>query len=290
MGPVSYFLGVQIDRNRKKRTIRVHQTTYIRRLLESNNLWDVKPTAIPLNPGFPKIAYELSKTANHTSKTKIKDYQHLIGGLMYTMTQTRPDLAYTVAYMARFLQNPTETHLKAVKGIFRYLRGCFEKGILYDGKITPSLVGYSDSDFAGDYTTRKSTYGYLFTMCGGPISWKSKLQSTIALSTTEAEFNGLEQATREAVWLKNLLNEIGITTDSILLKGDNLGAINLSHNPEYHQRTKHTAIRYYYVRQEIEAKNIKIEYIPTTKLPADGLTKPLPKEKFCKFIHMLSLQ
>jgi hypothetical protein len=199
MGPISYFLSVQIDRNRRKRTIRVHQTTYIRRLLESNNLWDLKPTAIPLNPGFPKIAYELSKTANHISKTKIKDYQHLIGGLMYAMTQTRPDLAYTVAYMARFLQNPTETHLKAVKGIFRYLRGCFEKGILYDGKITPSLVGYSDSNFAGDYTTRKSTCGYLFTICRGPISWKSKLQSTIALSTTEAEFNGLKQATREAI-------------------------------------------------------------------------------------------
>ena len=113
----------------------------------------------------------------------------------------------------------------------------------------PSLIGFSDSDYGGDYETRKSTYGYLFTLNNGPISWKSKRQSTIALLTTEAEFNGLEQATRESIWLKNLLNEIGVKIRTVPLLGDNTSAINLAYNPEYHQRTKHTAIRYYFVRE-----------------------------------------
>jgi hypothetical protein len=254
---------------------------------------DIKPSDIPLSPGLPKALFKAeaeAKAEDQPGNSKLThEFQYLIGGLMYAITQTRPDLAYPVAYLARYMQNPSAIHLKAVKGVFKYLKRTKDLSITYNGTTKPSLYGFSDSDFAGDYSTRKSTYGYLFMLNNGPISWKSKRQSTIALSTIEAEFNGLEEATREAIWLKNLLFEIGINSGPILIKGDNTGSINLAYNPEYHQRTKHTAIRYYYVRQEVENKNIQVEYISTNEMPADGLTKPLPKDKFNKFIKLLNL-
>jgi hypothetical protein len=291
LGPVSFFLGIQIERDRKQRIIRINQSTYLSKLLESNGLHDLKPADIPLSPGFPKSLYLNNEKSNGKSNSKsiTKEFQHLLGGLMYAMVQTRPDLAYPIAYLARHMQNPTELALKGLKSVFRYIKGSLHLGITYNGRKTPVLTGYSDSDFAGDYDTRKSTSGYLFTLNNGPISWKSKRQSTISLSTTEAEFNGLEQATREAIWLKNLLIEVGIKINTVEIKGDNTGAINLAYNPEYHQRTKHTATRYYYVRQEVDNKNIKVDYISTNDIPANGLTKPLPKEKFKRFVQLLNL-
>ena len=208
---------------------------------------------------------------------------------MYAMTQTRPDLAYSIAYLSRYLNSPTELLFKAVKRVFRYLINTIDLSITYQNAKEPELIGYYDSDFAGDYDTRKSTYSYLFKFNNSPISWKTKRQSTIALSITEAEFNSLEQAIREATWLKNLLDELLYPINYILIKGDNISTINLAHNPEYHQRTKHTALRYYYVRQEIEKGTIKVEYIPTTEMPADGLTKPLPNTKFQQFIQLINL-
>ena len=131
---------------------------------------------------------------------------------------------------------------------------------------------------------------YLLKFNNSPICWKTKRLSTIGLSTAEAEFNSLEQAVREATWLKNLLSELIYPINYILIKSDNISTINLAYNPEYHQRTKHTALRYYYVRQEIEKGNIKVEYLPTTEMPADGLTKPLPNTKFQQFIQLLNLK
>ena len=210
---------------------------------------------------------------------------------MYTMTQTRPDLAFSVAYLSRYLNSPTELLLKAAKRVFRYLQNTLNLSITYQNNSNkPILTGFCDSDFAGDYDTRKSTYSYLFQFNNSPISWKTKRQSTIALSTTEAEFNSMEQAIREAIWLQNLFKELNYPINNLIIKGDNLSSINLAYNPEYHQRTKHTALRYYYVRQELEKGSIKIEYLPTNKMPADGLTKPLSQSKFNDFIKLINLQ
>jgi transposase len=298
LGPVSYFLGIQVFRDRKNQTIYINQSNYITRLLENNGFIDIKPSDIPLSPGLPKALFKAENEVKNQADSEdlpgnsqvTHECQHLIGGLMYAITQTRPDLAFPVAYLARYMQKPSNTHIKAVKGIFKYLKQTKNLSITYNGQIKPELFGYCDSDFAGDYTTRKSTYGCLYMLNNGCISWKSKRQSTIALSTIEAEFNGLKEATREAIWLKNLLFEIGIKSGPILIKGDNTGAINLAYNPEYHQRIKHTAIRYYYVRQEVKNKNILIQYISTNDMPADGLTKPLPKDKFNKFIKLINLR
>jgi hypothetical protein len=252
LGPASYFLGIQIFRNRQLRHLKINQSTYIQRMLENLDLLHLRSTDIPISPGLPKQHFlESAKNAKNPANYQlIKQYQQLIGSLMYAMTQTRPDLAYSIAYLSRYLNSPTPLLLKAAKSVFRYLASTNSYSIVFSTNYfkEPILEGFSDSDFAGDYDTRKSTYGYLFKFNNAPISWKTKRQSTIALSTTEAEFNSLEQAICEAIWLKNLISELNYPLLTIPIKRDNLAFISLTYNPEFYQRTKHTALYYYYIR------------------------------------------
>jgi hypothetical protein len=144
--------------------------------------------------------------------------------------------------------------------------------------LTP--VGYTDSDFAGYKTTARSTYGYLFTVGGGPVSWKSKRSSTVAYSTLEAEFTGLIEGNREALWLRGLYSEIKRPIQGpIPLRGDNKGTIDTAYNPKYYSRTKHTLLKFQGVRESVSEGNITIDYVPTEEMPADGLTKALTPVK-----------
>ena len=135
-------------------------------------------------------------------------YASAVGSLMYAMVCTRPDIAHAVGVVSRFLSNPTKEHREGVKWILRYLKGtselclCFTKGNL-------TLQGFSDADLGGDFDTKKSTTGYIFTLGGTVVSWKSKLQDRVALSTTEAEYIAISEAAKEMIWLKNFLNELG---------------------------------------------------------------------------------
>jgi len=180
-----------------------------------------------------------------------------------------------------------------VKHVLSYLRGTLDVGITY-GSVNAkaaNLIGYSDADWGGDVETRKSTGGYVFTLNGGPISWSSKRQSTVALSSTEAEYMAMTQAAKEAAWLRLLLTNLGIYKgqETIPIHVDNRSAIAMGINPEFHQRTKHIDIQYHYVRQEIEAKRISTPYIETSRMLADGLTKPLAPPKFAIFTTELHL-
>ena len=211
---------------------------------------------------------------------------------MYAMLGTRPDIAYAVSVVSRYGSNPNEAHWKAVKRIFRYLRHTVNHQLVFRGDLKP-LSGYTDADWAGDQDTRRSTSGYVFDVGSAAISWSSKRQPTVALSTCEAEYIGQTQATKEAVWLRGLLNQLNPSeqaTKAVVLYCDNQGAMALAKNPQFHARTKHIDIQHHYVREQVTAGNVALEYVPTERQVADGLTKALCKDKFDRFRDLIGLE
>jgi transposase InsO family protein len=286
LGPISYYLGMSVRRDRAARTITLSQAGYLQKVLHKFGFDEAKPAATPMESG---ICLE-KETIQMAEAETVQRYQAAIGSLMYAMTISRPDIAFAVSTVSQFAQNPNDSHWKAVKRVFRYLRGTLDQGITF-GKSDDGLIGYSDADWAGDRTTRKSTSGYIFMMYGGPVSWSSKRQTTVALSTCEAEYIAMTQAAKEATWLRILLTELGVSkTGPVKIFVDNQGAIALAKNPEFHTRTKHIDIQYHYVRQEVENERIQLGFTDTGSMLADCLTKPLPRIKLERFMNGISME
>jgi hypothetical protein len=171
--------------------------------------------------------------------------------------------------------------------VFRYLKGTLSYCIIYGsyGRLEVGLCGFSDSDYAGDPEDRLSTYGYIFTLYRGPISWTSKKQRSVSTSTTEAEYVALCQAGKQAVWSRGLLRELGHTDlleskFTVPISCDNEAAIRLAENPENHARSKHIDVQFHYIRQLVAYNYIRIDFCPSTHMVADVLTKPLSKRLF----------
>jgi len=203
---------------------------------------------------------------------------------MYLMIGTRPDLAAAVGVISRHLDNPTEEHVKAVKRIFRYLKGTTDYCLTYTKSTSLTLTGYVDADWGGCLDTRKSTHGYVFLFNNSAITWKSKLQSVVALSSTEAEYMGACFASKECVWLRYLLAELGVEqTEPTLILTDNQSSIKLMENPVHHDRTKHIDIQYHFTRELLVNGKVDFKFVETEKQVADFLTKGMTKEKqeFC---------
>jgi hypothetical protein len=293
LGPASYYLGIRITRDRKRRTIRLSQEAHIAKVLQTFGMADCQPISTPMEPGLD-LRPELTSTASIES---IRQYQSAVGSLMYIMLSTRPDIAFAISVLSRFAANPNESHWKALKRCLRYLKATKDLHIVYgpfeSDEDSINFDGYSDSDWGGDKDSRKSTSGYVYTLGGGAISWTSKRQQTIALSSCEAEYMAMTLAAKEALWLKRFLGEIGCTgqdLDTVTIHADNQGAIALAKNPEHHARTKHIDVQYHFIREHIEANRIKLSYLSTHDMPADGLTKPLSRQKFQQFVNMLGMR
>lgn len=288
LGECNYYLGMTIRRDRANRAISLGQRAYVEKVLKDHDLWsNVKTAAVPMNPGIRLVPAASGFQASDTLRTR---YQQAVGSLMYAMMGTRPDIAFAVSIVSRFASNPDNTHWLAIQQIFRYLRGTVDYELVYSGSLSP-LVGYTDSDWAGDVVTRRSTSGYTFNLGSGAITWSSKRQPTISLSTCEAEYIGQTQATKEAVWLRNLLRELGHEQlQATVIFGDNQGAIALAKNPQFHGRSKHIDTQWHYVREKIGDNTVELQWTETSKQVADGLTKPLNKELFIRFRKALGLE
>ena len=185
-------------------------------------------------------------------------YENAIGNLMYAMVSTRHNISHAVGVISRFMGNLTEEHWRAVKWVPQYLRGTNEHCIIFNGS-EGSTCRYVDADYAGDLDKRRSTTGYVFTLAGGAISWMSKLQETVVLSTTEAEYIVASDASKEAIWLKGLLDEIGRTQEKVNVLCDSQSAIHLATNPAHHSRTKHIDVRYHFLRHVIDGGKVALK-------------------------------
>lgn len=276
------FIGIQIEQC--KDYIFIHQRKYIEKMLSKFNLDNANPNSIPADPHVT-----LQKSTVLEDK-KYFPYREAVGSLMFAAIVTRPDIMYAVSTVSRYLNSHDQSHWNAVKRILKYLKGTLCFGLCYRSNESNTLVSYSDADYANDPVTRRSTTGYVFMKNGAAVTWNSQLQTTVALSTTEAEFMASCCATKEALWVRQLLLDIGhYNQDCITLNIDNQSAICVIKNSEYHKRCKHIDVKYNFVKEKYTEKIIDLKYISTDKQLADIFTKPLSKVKFEYFRNKLGL-
>jgi transposase InsO family protein len=282
------FVGIEISRDRSLRSIHLSQSHAVRRTLQEFNMSECKERGSPADKHAA-----LSKNPDYEDKViDPAKYREGVGRLMYLATSTRPDLAYAVNQVAQFSNNPGPSHWYALKRIFMYLKNTQHLGITYcKGAQNNVLVAYSDADFAGDVETRRSTSGFVLILNNGAISWFTRRQRCTSLSTTESEYVAASEATREIVWTRRLLQEIGFEqTSPTSLLCDNQGAVKLVKNPELHKRTKHVDVRYHFIREKEDEGEIVTSYVDSENQLADMFTKALDTTRFTKLRHEIGME
>uniref|UniRef100_A0A2N9FA25 Integrase catalytic domain-containing protein n=1 Tax=Fagus sylvatica TaxID=28930 RepID=A0A2N9FA25_FAGSY len=290
LGVAKKILGMEIRRDREARKLWLSQKNYIRKVLEKFSMLDAKPVSTPLANHFRLSGSQCPKNEEEIENMSKVPYASAVGCLMYAMVCTRPDLAHAVSTVSRYMANPGREHWNAVKWIFRYLKGTAEHGILFSRQPgTNSVVGYVDADYAGEVDDRRSTTGYVFTLSGGPICWKSTLQSIVAMSTTEAEYMAVAEVAKEALWLKGLVKELGLNQGGVQMHCDSQSAIYLAKNQVYHARTKHINVRFHKIRELIVTGDIVLEKVHTSENAADMLTKPVTTAKFKHCLDLVNV-
>lgn len=286
LGKVSLFLGMQIERDSHR--IRIHQKRYIDKLLERFNMSSSHGITTPLS--IKNDLHEARDNDKILDYDDRKQYQAIVGGLMYLMTATRPDLAFTLSRLSKFNAKPTTKHIEAAKHALRYIKYTSDMGLVYGGRDT-ELYGYTDSDFAADVDNRKSTSGYVFLLNGACVHWQSKQQSLLARSTHQAEYVAMANASYETSYLRRLIADIHPDchpTHPTTLYADNQSAIITAQSGrDVSPRSKHIDIRYHITREALSNGILRLEYIRTTEMTADILTKALPRELHEK--HILSM-
>ena len=272
VGLVKYCLGINFQS--ENGLVGMNQSTYIKELLDRFGMTDAKPVSCPMD-----VSIRLQK-ADKCCEDEFP-YRELVGSLMYLATSTRPDIANSVSQLSQYLNCFDKTHWTAAKRVLRYLKKTINFGLIFRNTTEP-LFGYTDADWGNCPNDRKSYTGYCFIFNGSAITWESRKQSTVALSSTEAEYMALSDATKEGIYLIKLLNEIwdeSIEKDLILT--DYKGSIKLTENPVFRKRTKHIDIRHF-IRESLKNGQIDVSYVSTEKMGADLLTKALPSVKHYK--------
>lgn len=219
-------------------------------------------------------------------------YASVVGSIMYAQTCTRPDISFAAGTLGRYQSNPGMEHWKAAKKVLRYLQGTKNHMLTYRRSDHLEVIGYTDLDFAGCVDRRKSTFGYVFLLAGGVVSWKSTKQSVVAASTMEAEFVACFEATIQANWLRNFISGLRIV-DSIdrplKLYCVNSAAVFFSKNDKYSKGAKHMELMYFSVKEEVQKQRVLIEHISTNLMIADPLTKGLPPKTFIEHVESMGI-
>ena len=283
LGPVNQFLGMTISRDRSKRTLTLQSAKHIDDMLDRFQMNDAKPYPTPL----PHKNAMVPCVDDEDRLPPQCPYRAVVGSLLYVAMWTRPDIAFAVSQVARFQQNPSNHHWECAKHILRYLKGTRDVGLTFSaGQQStagpPVLLGYVDASWGEDPSTRKSQTGFVFTLGNAAVAWKSKLQDTVALSSTEAEYLALSPAVKEALHLRNLLHDLcpAISkTAPVTLYEDNQSTIKLASNLQSSERTKHVDIRHHFLKDHVANGDITLVHIPTSDQPADALTKNLDRIK-----------
>ena len=290
LGPINWLLGVSITRDLGKRTIALGQQAYIEQILYRFNLEEARKASTPMEAGVnlsPDSAHVSTALLSPVEKTK---YREMIGCLMYAAVMTRPDISFAVSTLSQYLDAPHTTHVQAAIRVFRYLSGTKDLKLVLGGSTT-NIVGYSDADWASQ-THRHSISGFAFFIGDGVVSWSSKKQPIITLSSTEAEYVALTHSSKDIIWIHKLLTEFSSIFPFNIpttLYCDNQGAVRLSKDSTFHGRTKHIDVHFHFIRQTVSQGHISLIYCPTDDMIADTFTKPLARFKFEKFRKLLGI-
>jgi hypothetical protein len=284
----SFVFGVKILRDHSRKLLGLSQETYIRTVLERFHMQDCKPIDTPVGKGDSLSSVMCSKTQAEIKSMAQTPYTNAISSLMYAMLCTYPDICFVVGLVSRFQSNPGPAHWKAVRRILWYLRGTADYMLCYQGKDF-RLRGYSDADWESDLDERKSTSSYTFLLGGWAITWCSKKQSCVALSTMESEYI----VCSAAVWLRRFLQHLDIVAsamDPVTIYSGSMAALAYAKDPKYHGKTKHIEIKYHYIRDMVAKKEVFLEHISTKNMLADPLTKPIARDPFHSHIKGLGLR
>jgi hypothetical protein len=288
LGKLHWMLGIQIQRDREACTISISQPAYINSILRHYHFLDCKPLSTRMDTQVRLTSEQAPSSPADFAAMRDVPYHEAVGTLNWAALAMCPDIAFAIAMVVCFGANPRPTHWEAVKWIFRYLAGTCDLCLMY-GETCCVLEGYADADgsMAEDW---HAISGYAFLIDGGAVLWSSKRQEIVSLSTTESKYVTATHGMKEGLWLKSLLSEIFSTFSSpITLFSDNQAAIVLTHNHQYHVRTKHIDMWYHWIRWVVEEGALRLVYCPTNDMVADALTKVLPSPKVKHFAACLRL-
>jgi hypothetical protein len=282
LGAATFFLGIELYRDRGSKKIYLKQEGYISRLLAQCKMDNCNPASTPMDAN-------LNLTKEDDGDTNINaPYANIVGSLIYLSTTTRFDISYAVGILSRYLSCYKSKHWIAAKRILRYLKGSKSYGICYQ-QSNDGIKAYSDADFGNDHATRKSTSGTIVLFNNGPIMWRSRRQPIVALSTMESEFIAITNIVQDCIWLHKLLFEIFSTKPDVIIYEDNNACLSLIKNPVHHQKSKHIDIRFQFIRESITNYQFDVRYCNSKQMLADVLTKPLHATMFNSMIAKLNL-
>jgi hypothetical protein len=266
LGKMRYFLGIEVLQ--KEDGIFISQRKYTHEVLERFNMGQCNSVKNPIVPGFKLTKDEGGVQVDSTL------YKQIVGSLIY-LTATRPDLIFVVSLISRYMEHPTESHLMAAKRIQRYVKGTTSFGMFYRKGGDAEFFGYTDSDYAGDQDDRKSTSGYVFMMNSSAISWSSKKQPVVTLSTIEAEFIDAASSAYQVVWLRRILKSLThVSSKPTMVYCDNISAIKLSKNLVMHGRSKHIDIHFHFLHDLVKDGVVELTQYSTHEQVVDIMTKP----------------
>lgn len=277
LGPLNDILGMHVEH--KANYLEMSMEGYVKKILETFRMEDSREERTPMS------TVEVPLEDLPRPRTIERPYRQLVGSLLYAAVTIFPETSYAVSRLSQHLEDYSERDWEAALRVVRYLKRNRTRKLTFGNCVGSSdeagLIGFVDSDWGGDVRTRRSRYGYLFYLNNDLVSWKSSLEPTVALSSAEAELIAATMATKEAIWLKKLLGELGVNVQGpVEIFEDNKSCIALSKNPEQHQRTKHIDIKYFFVREMVARGLVTLEYVPSEDNLADILTKPLAPARF----------
>ena len=272
LGQLTHILGVEVSRDRRHKVLTLHQASYVRQVLERYGMQDCNPTKLPF---APHLIFNQDDEPKETPDPEVvTEFRGKIGSLIYAMKQTRLDICYPLGVLAKHMSNPGPAHIKALHQLLRYLKGTQDHGLTYVGKNKFEVRGYCDASYNSCSMSAKSVTGWVTTVGGTALSWKSQKQSTVAQSTAEAEYIAACSVSKECCYLKSLLKELGFPV-RITVFCDSTAALSMILNPVQRQKAKHFNVVYHWVRECHQIRRLRYEHLSGERQPADMFTKPL---------------
>ena len=292
LGNASFLLGIQIYRDHSRGILGLSQKAYIDKVLSRFGMSNCAPGDTPVAKGDKFSLHQCPKNELEKKDMERFPYASAVGSLMYAQVCTRPDIAYIVGMLGRYLSNPGMDHWKKAKWVMRYLQRTKAYMLTYRRSSHLEIVGYSDSDFAGCLDSRRSTSGYIFMLAGGAVSWKSVKQTLVASSTMEAEFIACYEASNHGIWLRNFVTQLRIVDGiekPLRINCDNKAAELYSKNNRSSSKSKHIDIKFLVVKERVQSLQVSIEHISTNSMIADPLTKGLPPKVYHEHVTYMGV-